>query len=311
MISDFSGIYAAIVTPFEDDGFPSTDQFVALLKHLAARGTHGVLVAGTTGEGPSLSVEERIGLFASVAKANTNLKLLAGTGCASLEDTKHLSRAAFDHGAAAIVVIPPFFYSDPPLQGLLDFFTGLMSTIPSDGPVLLYHNPTVSAPIITPELIERLRDHYPEQILGIKDSGGDWAYTAKLIANFPDFQVLVGSDKNLSRALSAGGSGAITALAGIFPEMLREVYDLQWSGKSFMDAQSRVDNTHSQFDGLPRIAAFKWLLATAKIIHNDSVRPPLRVLRENEIDLLSQRFNVRLTMPDSFDMSNPGTIDKV
>src|SRR5690349_10613011 len=122
MTQSLSGIYAAAVTPLDSSGRPDYEEYKALLNHLWQRGCHGVLAAGTTGEGPSFSVEERAGLFAAVAQSNANLRLLAGTGASSIEDTKALSRAAFEHGAAAAVILPPFFYSNPPVEGLLEYY---------------------------------------------------------------------------------------------------------------------------------------------------------------------------------------------
>src|SRR5690349_16668856 len=122
MIESLSGIYAAVITPLNSSGRPDYEAYTALLDHLWRRGCHGILAAGTTGEGPSLSVEERAGLFAAVSQANSEMRLLAGTGAASIEDTKALSRAAFEHGASAAVIIPPFFYSNPPVEGLLEFY---------------------------------------------------------------------------------------------------------------------------------------------------------------------------------------------
>src|SRR5688572_2364140 len=101
MTQDLRGNYAAVVTPFDDAGRPSHEQFERVLAFLAQQGCHGVLVSGTTGEGTSLSVEERIGLFAA-ASSHSELRIIAGTGAASLEDAKVLSRAAFEHGAVAI-----------------------------------------------------------------------------------------------------------------------------------------------------------------------------------------------------------------
>src|SRR5574341_1590862 len=170
-MSTLNGIYAAITTPFDSAGQPAYEQFQRLLRHLEVLGCHGVLIAGTTGEGPSLSVQERIALLKAAVAANSGLRLLAGTGAASLEDAIALARAAFDEGAAGIVVIPPFFYSRPSVSGLVDFYSRLIeAAVPSGGAVYLYHNPAVSAPLIEPELISRLIDRYPEQVVGIKDS---------------------------------------------------------------------------------------------------------------------------------------------
>lgn len=296
MAHNLNGIYAAAVTPFDESGRPSHEQFQNVLQFLAQQGCHGVFVSGTTGEGPSLTVEERIGLFA--AASDTNLRMIAGTGAASVEDTKQLSRAAFEHGADAIAVIPPFFYSNPPIEGLVAFYTAVIEAIPSDGAVLLYHNPAVSAPLIDLDLISQLVERFPTQVVGIKDSSGDWQYTSSILTRFPEFQVYVGKDKLLAQSMQHGGAGAITALAGAFPMLLRELYDLAFQGEDTENAQTRIINAHKQFDSLPRIAATKWVLKMAQIIENDAVRPPHRGLTEAEIETLDQRFSVHVQPAD-------------
>lgn len=306
-MKSFSGVYAAISTPFDENGKPALDQFQAHLRLLANRGCHGVLAAGTTGEGPSLSVDERIDLFAAVAASGANLRLLAGTGAASLEDAITLSRAAFEHGADAIVVIPPFFYLRPTLSGLIDFYSRLIqAAVPEDGGLLLYHNPTVSAPLIEPELIARLRDAFPNQVLGMKDSGGDIRFTETILQEFPGFQVFIGDDRLLSESLGLGAAGCITALAGIFSNLAREVFDLYHAGQSTEDAQARLTHAHAQIADLPRIAAIKYLLKRGGILHNDEVRPPVSSLNETHIDLLRERFRLHVTSPQSIDLSELG-----
>ncbi len=302
------GIYAAITTPFDDSGRPAYDQFAAHLRHLAARGCHGVLIAGTTGEGPSLSVAERIGLVRAAAEANTGLKLLVGTGAASLPDAIELSRAAFDTGAAGIVVIPPFFYARPTLAGLTDFYARLIdSAVPRDGRLLLYHNPAVSAPLIEPTLIARLRDAYPDQVVGIKDSSGDFAYTQALLNCFPGFQVYVGDDRLLNQALPSGAVGSITALANLFPDLDRALFDLHRAGEPLDSAQERITLAYQQIVDLPRIAAIKWLLTLGKVLDSDAVRPPLSLLSSEQIDVLRERFSIKVPMSQVADLSKLGS----
>lgn len=117
MNTALGGIYAATITPFDESGQPSHDQLIAHLNHLKRKGCDGVLLCGTTGEGQSLTVKERVELVQAVSRADTGLRLLAGTGAASLEDAVTLSRAAFDSGVSGVVVIPPFFYKNAPGSG--------------------------------------------------------------------------------------------------------------------------------------------------------------------------------------------------
>ncbi len=305
MPTDLNGIYAAVITPFDHNGNLAVEQFHSHLNRLARRGSHGILVAGTTGEGPSLSVSERIELFTAASKANTNLHLLAGTGAASLDDTIKLTRASFENGADAAVIIPPFFYLNAPLEGLTTYYTQVIQrATPRDGAIFLYHNPAVCGVGIDFDLIHRLRDKFPDQVVGIKDSSGDWAHTFSLCKTFPDFQVFVGHDSLLAKALLAGGAGAITGLANAFPDLLREVYDLNQQGGPLDQAQARLTATKEKFEGLPLTSAIKTLLTLGHIIENEDVRPPLGPLTEVQLRTLRERFNLHTTIPSTIDLDD-------
>ncbi len=300
MTRDFRGIYAAVVTPYAEDGHPSAEQLARCLFNLAERGCHGVLVAGTTGEGPSLSAAERRDLFEAAVAAKSGLRLLAGTGASSLEDAVFITRAAFDAGMDAAVIIPPFFYGGADDEGLYAFYTALIrQAVPDDGAIFLYHNPPVCGVGLSFELIARLRDSFPRQVVGIKDSSYDWAHTRGLIDGFEGFAVLNGDDKALSQTLEVGGAGSITLVANAFPDLAREVFDLHAAGKPLEEAQERLTLAHRQFDGLPRTAALKTLLKAGGVIDNDAIRPPLRPLNEQEDALLRERFLLDLEIPST------------
>lgn len=304
-MSDLRGVYAAIITPFDHDGRLSRAAFDRCLEHLAGRGCHGVLVAGTTGEGASLSVEERIDLFRAAAGQSHGLRLLAGTGAASLEDTVLLTRAAYDAGCDAAVIIPPFFYKGASDDGFFAYFEAVLTrAVPADGAVILYHNPVTTAVGMSLELVRRLRAAFPSQIVGIKDSSQNWGWTQQLIAVDPDFQVLVGDDRLLGQALQAGGAGSLTLVANAFPDLDREVFDCHRSGQPSDDAQTRLSRAHAQFDGLPRIPAVKSLMKVAGIIDNDAVRPPLAPLSAAEDALLKERFLLDLEIPGTIRLSD-------
>lgn len=266
MSINLEGTYAATITPFDDSGKLALDQLAAHLYQLARRGCHGVLLSGTTGEGMSMSVAERIALFEFAINANTGLRLLAGTGSASLEDVVALTRTAFDYGVDGVVIILPFFYLDPPLKGLIQFYTEVIQrAVPEDGAVLLYHNPWVAGCDVAPELIAHLRDRFPRQIVGIKDSSRDWEHARMLLEAFPGFQLLVGDDALLAGNLEAGGAGAITGMANLFPDLLHDVFDAHRQGTSPGDAQTRLVDACQMLDGLPRIPAIKTLLVPGRL----------------------------------------------
>jgi 4-hydroxy-tetrahydrodipicolinate synthase len=285
------GIHAAVATPFGLDGKPDPEQLKPYLQHLAQHGCHGVLLAGTTGEGPSLSVQERIGLFAAVSRIKTSLVILAGTGAASLEDVVALTRAAFEHGMAAAVIIPPFFYKNADEDGLFAFYAEIIRrAVPGDGAVLLYHNPAVCGVGLSFGLVRRLFEAFPRHVVGIKDSSGDLEYARQLIEELPGFQVLVGDDRLLASALTAGGAGAITAVANVAPHLLRNVYDLYQQSASLTEAQAQLTDERCKFEGLPLAASVKALLVARGLIQSAEVRPPLRPLTASQQALLRSRF---------------------
>ncbi len=298
MRTDLRGIYAAVVTPFDEMGRPSAEQMAGCFAHLAQRGCHGALVAGTTGEGQSLGVAERTALFRAAVEARSGLRLLAGTGAASLEDAVALTRAAFDAGYEASVVIPPFFYVQAGEDGLFAFYDELIHrAVPADGAILLYHNPVDCGVGLPQTLMQRLRDAFPEQVIGLKDSSRDLAHSHALIAAMPGFMVFVGDDRTLSGGLAAGAAGSVTLLANAFPDLARAVYDLHAQGKSPDAAQNRLSEAYRQFDGLPRIAAMKLILRAGGVIQSDSVRPPLQPLSGAQEATLKARFMLDQTIP--------------
>lgn len=304
MKNSLKGIYAAVVTPFDEKGHLQAQSIVPHLKNLAGRGCDGVLVSGTTGEGPSMTVDERIGLLETIRKADVNLRVLAGTGAASVNDAKLLTKAAFDMGCEGVVILPPFFFPRPSSDGLFHYYQDILaSSTPSDGTVLLYHNPQIGAPDLDLDLIKKLRDTYPEQIVGIKDSSQSLDNAQKLIDNLEGFEVFVGDDRLLSRVLASGGAGAMTSLANLFPDLLRTVYESSPNADANDYMQTRLDRAYQQLDGVSRIAAIKKLLSASGLLEHANVRPPLTLLTLDEIDILNSRFHLHLEVPDEIDLA--------
>src|SRR5512137_1184293 len=128
MSHPLSGVHAAAVTPLKPDLSPDLEAIPGLLKFLAGRGCHGVLLLGTTGEGPSFSAQERLEIMQAgrrVREEIPEVKLMAGTGTPSLTETENLTQAAFDMGYDAAVVLPPYYYRKATDDGLFGWFSEL------------------------------------------------------------------------------------------------------------------------------------------------------------------------------------------
>lgn len=305
MTHELDGVYAAIVTPFDADGRLLPEPMQTHLAVLERKGCDGVLVCGTTGEATSLTVAERIALVKAAVDAGTGLKVLAGTGAAGLEDTVELTRSAFDDGADAVVVLPPFFWREPNHEGVCLFYEQLIArAVPSDGRLLLYHNPVATITSISVELIRRLCDRFPDQVVGVKDSGSNLEHSHLLTRDFPQLRIFVGDDHHLSAHLAHGGAGAITGVGNIFPDLLRDVRDAHLTGSPTSDAQKRLDDAAARLDGIPRMAALKALLAAGRILPHAAVRPPLRPLTADEQALLDERFHLNERLPDKVNLAD-------
>lgn len=303
------GVYAALVTPYDDEGRISVEQVTRCLHRQAEGGAHGALLAGTTGEGPSLSVAERIGLFQAAATADTGLELLAGTGAASLEDVVTLTTAAFDTGMNAVLIIPPFFFKSADEEGLFNFYaTVLEQAVPSDGAILLYHNPVVAAVGVSFELIDRLLDTYSDQVVGIKDSSQDAEHARRLLDRYPGFRVFVGDDTLLSATMALGGVGLISLVTNAFPDLSRAVYDACRAGDDPASAQNRLSEARKQFAGIPSIPAIKLILQAGGVIDSAAVRPPLRPLTEAEEATVRERFMLDRPVPTSLNLDDLATL---
>ncbi len=293
-----SALFAALLTPFgSPTGAVDHDRVLAHLRWLERNGVHGVVVGGTTGEAQSLGLDERRALIDTVLEHRGALRVVAGTGCAALPETIALTRHAIERGAEAALVLPPFYYKGVSDDGLLGFYRAVCDALPAGGQVMLYHIPPMSQIAINPPLIAGLLESHPDAVCGLKDSGGDPAYTAALIERFPSLRIYTGGAGLLARALAEGAAGGIFALANVFPRELRAVIDAHAAGGDAQAAQQRVTALNNALKPAPVIPALKALLAAQAGLPLSSVRVPLVDLPEAERAALLERVRQAEPLP--------------
>lgn len=279
-----SGVYAAAVTPLTPQGLPDLEALPLLLDFLARWGCHGVLLLGTTGEGPSFDPEERVAIWQAAAewraKEAPGFRLLAGTGTPSLTETISLTKAAFGFGYEAVCVLPPFFFRSAGEDGLFDWFSQVIERSVPEGRWLLgYHIPAVSGVGLPLSLLQRLDAAHPSRFGGLKDSSGSLDSARAYAAGLPGKAVLVGNDKLMAPGLDAGAAGCITAGANLWSPLLREIYDAHPRGASTAELQARVDALRAKMDASPPAPAYvKAMLNEQHSLPLWPVRPPLRDL---------------------------------
>lgn len=218
-------LHAAIATPLDASGRLNKSAFVHLITHLATQGLDGVVPCGTTGEGPSFSVAERLEIIKTAIAARGTLSIIAGTGCQSLHETIALTNAALEAGADAALVLPPFFFKQSGEAGVLAWYRAVCDQLPANGKLVLYHIPPMTGVAITPSIIDGLLASHPHAILGIKDSAVDAVHTKMLCDRYPQLKIYTGNAPLLGQAINDGAAGSILAIANIVPQALRRLTD--------------------------------------------------------------------------------------
>jgi len=291
-----AGIYAAAVTPLKNDATLDLEAVPAFLRILAARGCHGVLLFGTTGEGPSFSPKERETLLRSVRVYRQQVpgfRLLTGTGTPSLSETIDLTKLAFDIGYDGVVVLPPYYFRKATDEGLFKWFSELITkAVPANKYLLGYHIPSVTGVGFSLDLIARLKDAFPNQFAGIKDSSHDEAFAVDLGQRFgKDLLVLNGTDSLLHHALKNHAQGAITAPANLISEDLREIWDLYQQGKDPSEVQARVSKQrHILEKYMPFPTVLKALMTRLLGTPRWAVKPPLEEISPELEEQAFQEF---------------------
>ncbi|MGB5627091.1 MAG: dihydrodipicolinate synthase family protein [Woeseiaceae bacterium] len=275
------GVIAPILTPFNDDLSMAADLYVAHARWLFDQGCAGIAPFGTTGEGLSVGIDERIAAIRALIDGGIDpSRMIPGTGLSNIADTARLSRACLDIGCAGVLTLPPFYYKAVSEDGLYDYFKELIAAIGSDARIFLYHIPPIAIVGVPPSLAARLHADFPKQIVGIKDSSNNWDNTQALL-NIDGLTVYPGSELPLISALELGGQGCISATANVNARAIARVVHLFDQGDT--DAAHDLHESVKRFRQIVQdygpIPAQKQLLAIATgDARWANVRPPLTVM---------------------------------
>lgn len=255
------GVYAAILTPFNANLEPDLGAFVNHGRWLLANGCDGLAPLGTTGEGNSLSLKQRMRIIETALTKLPIDRCIFGAGSCALADAVQLAREATKAGAAGVLMLPPFYYKEPSEDGLYNFYAAAIERVGNPRLRLyLYHFPQLSAVPITPALTRRLRQNFGDTIAGLKDSGSDWNYSAALLKEFPGFGVFSGSEQHLLNNLRAGGVGTISAAVNVTAPLAAPVYR-HWQTPEADRLQAVLSAVRVLFQDHPLVAGLKETMA--------------------------------------------------
>jgi len=273
----FSGVLVPVLTPFTPDGEPDAGRFVSFCRWLLDQGAGGLAIFGTTSEANSMSPSERMELLDRLIEAGIPAsKLMPGTGACAMTDATTLVRHAVDRGCGGVLMLPPFYYKGVSDDGIFAFISGVIDKVGSSTlKLFLYHIPPMAVVGFSLDLVGRLIKAYPETVVGLKDSSGNWNNTAALLERFPGFAVFPGSEVFLLDGLRKGGAGCITASGNVNVPGIRKLYD-NWRGPQAETLQAEITTLRNTLQAYPMVPALKRVVAH---YHNDpswaAVRPPL------------------------------------
>ncbi len=216
------GVSVAMVTPFNEDESINEDQLRNLVNFLIDKGVNGLVPVGTTGEFVNMTFEERLRVIEVVIdEAKGRVPVIAGTGESGTKMVIDATNAATDLGADAVLIVTPY-YLKPKAKGLYDHYYYICKN--TDIPIIMYNIPVCTGIELPWTVVEDLVDI--ENIVGIKDSSGDYKYFSALLEKVSDkISVLIGWDENVLGALAGGAAGCILGSANVIPRFWLEIYD--------------------------------------------------------------------------------------
>ncbi len=283
---NFSGVIAPVVTPFGEDGAPDADRFIEHAEWLLEDGCTGLAPFGTTSEANSLGLDERMELLEELVESGIEAsKLMPGTGMCSTADAAILTQHAVDLGCGGVLMLPPFYYKGASEEGLFRYYADVIDEVDDDRlRIYLYHIPPVAQVGIPLPLIGRLIKEFPNIVVGLKDSSGDWSNTKAILEAYPGFEVFPGSELFLLDGLRLGGSGCISATANVSARAIRDVYD-NWQGPDADAKQAGISALRKAMQAYPMIPVLKSLIAHYRSDPTwAKVRPPFTPLGKAEAD---------------------------
>jgi 4-hydroxy-tetrahydrodipicolinate synthase len=270
-----SGAYTALVTPFTADGSAvDWEAYDKLLEHQLGGRISGLVPCGTTGEAPTLSESEHHEVVArTVRVTKQRAQVLVGTGSNNTKKTIELSRAAFESGADAVMVVMPY-YSKPSQEGLFQHVKLVAEAVP--GPIVLYNIPGRSVADLSVDTLLRVLDACPN-VIGLKDASGNVIYCQELLTRGGTrCAVLSGDDALTLPMMSVGARGVISVTSNVYPKAVTELVEDALAGRleAARNKQLALYPVHRAMFNEPNPAPVKAALALRGLT-TDAVRPPL------------------------------------
>jgi len=294
--SQLTGIWTAIVTPFKLDGQRKVldlDAFKMLIRLQVEAGVSGIIPCGTTGESPTLSLNEKKLLIKTAIEElkEEKVNVVAGTGSNNTQASIDLSRWASDEGADGVLLVCPY-YNRPTQRGLIEHFTAIADAVKCE--VVLYNVPVRTGVSLTPQTISHLAKHV--KITSLKEASGDMGFLGEvqeeLKSQSLSLNLLSGDDSSFLDFLKNGGHGVVSVGSNLIPQTFVKIYSSFVAGDQ-STAESLNEKYAELFRGLsiePNPIPLKRALGHVGLC-NDLVRLPLTAMSPENAEQLIKRLD--------------------
>lgn len=283
------GVYPAAVTPFLPNGKVDMPAVARLLAHFEAAGCVGVTLAGSNGEGPSLSAVEKRDLIKEAIPLKGTLNLMLGVCTSSLNEAQWLCDQAAKAGALAVTLMPPGYFREADPRGILDWFHTILKDAPL--PILIYNFPQRCGFTLEPQFLSELAEH--ANFAGVKDSSGEIANLPTFKRVLPDHALFVGNEILLWPALDQGWSGTISGAANALAPWLCRIV-AEFGTESGETKFELVRGPLQILRDSPQPSVYKAILHKIGVLPSDTMRLPLQACDDEAIVSIIEKMQERL-----------------
>jgi 4-hydroxy-tetrahydrodipicolinate synthase len=286
---NFGSISTAMVTPFDSKGNVDFTRTTKLVNHLIENGSESLVVAGTTGESPTLTTEEKIALFKHVVKAvNGRVPVIAGTGSNNTKASIDLSKKAEEAGVDAIMIVAPY-YNKPSQEGIVAHYQAIANAVSL--PIMAYNIPGRSVISFSVDTVLRLAEI--PNITALKDAGGNLDAMSEIIEKTPeDFLLYSGDDGLTLPSLAIGSAGIVSVASHVIGNEMQSMINAFKKGENQEAARihRKLLPIMNELFKAPSPAPVKTALQL-KGLDVGGVRLPLLPLNQTERTSLTARLN--------------------
>ena len=277
-----NGIYAAGLSILKEDMSLDVQATVTHAESVIKNGLHGVFFFGSTGQSQLISISEKKELISKTATSKYRDQFFIGTGVNSLNENIDLIRYSMEYGFQTFLIMPPAYYKGNTDEGIYNFYSEIILRIPKIK-IILYNFEKLSGYLFNSEIVKKLVENFPKQIIGCKDSSYNLFENLKI----PNFKMFPGSEAKLLKGLELGCSGCISAVTNVTHYLARKVFD-DFENKQQQTINEQLINVRQSFDKYPLISALHTFLS----VRNNNylyVLPPLMLLNSKQKeDLLNK-----------------------